>query len=422
MYEQHFDEASFLWLQWERGLVAPEYVLDEVSEFEERLLAHVDGLVLGGTPVAEWLLAPALEETELERRTVAAYTLLSPEVPSGSELVRTALEAAPPKVLPAFQRALEAREREALPSWLPTLLKQEEPGRLALALEVCAWHGMHPGPGLPGLLGHEEPTVAAAALRVAARLDEGVEPDVLRRHLDSPVPALRDAAIEAGLLGGHRSAWVACQSALEKGAPGLRLPALVLAMGGDARDLERLKNLLAEPRHRPDALWALGFSGQPSAAEACLEWMEDKAVSHLAAEAFCAITGLHLEERFIASSPEEESLPALEEEDLDADLNPKAEDALPRPVAAQVSAWWKEARKDFELERRYLNGKPFRAEVLLEALLTAPMRRRHVLALELALRSRGELRVPTRAFTPHQRKALAAVRAATPARFSRPFV
>ncbi|WP_375767147.1 TIGR02270 family protein [Archangium gephyra] len=420
--EEHLDEAAFLWLQWERSLVASQYALNEVTGIEERLLAHVDGLVIGGAPAAEKLLIPALEAQEdMVRVTAAAYTLLGSEDPSSAEAVRTALESASPESLPAFQRALELRGFEALPSWLPTLLKQEEPARLALALEVLASHGVDPGPVLPDLLRHEAPQVAAAALRAATRLRHPLERQVLQACLTSPASSLRDSAITAGLQKGHRAAWVACQAAVDSRAPELRLPALVLALSGDAREVERLKRLLDEPSHRPDALWALGFSGHPAAAELCLQWMEDEAVSHLAAEAFCAITGLSLEGRLAAPRAEEDPLPALEEETLDADLTPRPEDDLPRPVAVEVLAWWKEARENFELDRRYLQGKPFGTEVLCESLLLAPMRRRHTLALELALRSRGELQVPTRTFTPYQQKALEAVRTAVPSGLSRPF-
>jgi uncharacterized protein (TIGR02270 family) len=419
--EEHLDEAAFLWSQWERSLVAPNYVLDEVAGIEERLLAHVDGLVIGGAPAAERLLIPALETEEVERVTAAVHTLLASDAPSGAEAVRTALETAAPEVLPAFQRALELKGFESLPSWLPTLLKQDEPARLVLALEVFASHGVDPGPVLPGLLRHEAPEVATAALRVATRLRHPLERQVLQACLVSPVTALRDSAILAGLQRGQRAAWAACQDAVDSRTPEFRLPALVLALSGEEREVERLKRLLDEPRYRPDALWALGFSGRPSAAESCLEWMEDDAVSHLAAEAFCAITGLSLEEGLVAPRTEEDPLPPLEEEALDIDLTPRPEEDLPRPVAAQVLAWWKEARKRFELDRRYLHGRPFGTEALRESLLTAPMRRRHALALDLALRSRGELRVPTRAFSVHQRKAMEAVRTAVPSTLSRSF-
>ncbi len=421
MYEQHLDEAEFLWARWEHSLVAPDHVLDEVTELEERLLAHLDGLVLGGAPVAERLLASAVESEDPHQVASAVYVLLSPELPAGSEIVRAALQTAAPEVLSAFHRGLQVREREALPSWLPDLLKQEEPARQALSLEVLTSHGVDPGATLTGLLRHEAPGVAAAALRAAARVRLRLESNLLRAHLDSPKPAVRDAAIEAGLLGGHKAAWLACRKAVETGAPSLRLPALMLALGGDPQDEARLKHLLTEPDHRPDGLWALGFCGRPSAAEVCLQWMKDETVAHLAAEAFCAITGLHLQGHLVAQPTEEDALPPLEEEDLDADLVPKPADDLPHPAAEAVAAWWEEARKGFDPERRYLYGKPFGAATLLEALWTAPMRRRHALSLHLLLNSRGTLRVPTQTFTSTQLKALEAVRAAPPSSYGRSF-
>jgi len=61
--EEHLSEAAFLWTQWERALVAPDYTLDETAELEERLLAHLDGLVTAGRPAIE-LLAPKVREGE----------------------------------------------------------------------------------------------------------------------------------------------------------------------------------------------------------------------------------------------------------------------------------------------------------------------------------------------------------------------
>ncbi|MFY2556014.1 TIGR02270 family protein [Corallococcus terminator] len=414
--EQHLSEAAFLWSQRERGLFAPNLVLVDVAETEERLLAHMDGLAVAGPPAVEKLLIPALEEMEAEQVAAATYTLLNIQEPPGIDLVRTALEMAGPEVLPAFYRALELWDSAALRSWVPFLLKQEDPARLALSLELLASHEVDPGPPLPELLRHEDSRVVAAALRVAARLHHPVDRHLFHTSLSSTVPALRDAALETGLRGGRRSAWAACQSAVESTAPDLSFPALLVALGGEARDVERLRQLLHEPRHRPATLWALGFSGRRSAAETCLEWMEDPAVSHLALEAFRSITGLPQEERFAAPPIEEDPLPPLDE-DLAADLTHGPEDDLPRPATMEVLAWWKMERQRFDLERRYLHGEPFGMEALRAALLTGPMRRRHVLALELELRSRGSLNVPTRAWTAVQRKAVAKLSAAAPSLF-----
>jgi uncharacterized protein (TIGR02270 family) len=272
-------------------------------------------------------------------------------------------------------------------------------------------------------LTHAEPQVAAAALRAVSRARLPLEPAVLQRALDSKEPALREAAILAGLAGGHRASWAACQSAAEAREPEEHgLPLLLLGMSGDERDVKRLLELLSNEALRPGVLWALGFSGRVAAADACVELMRNKPVAALAGEAFSAITGLRIAEEYaLPPEEEEEALPPLEEENLDADLTPKPEDALPKPRAESVAAWWQEARKRMDVKQRYLSGQPFTPQALLDALVSAPMRRRHALALELALRSRGAIQVPTRGFVAQQLTAVKAARAVPASSFSRPF-
>jgi uncharacterized protein (TIGR02270 family) len=192
-------------------------------------------------------------------------------------------------------------------------------------------------------------------------------------------------------------------------------------MSGDERDVERLLELLSNEKLRPDVLWALGFSGRVAAADACVELMRNKPVAALAGESFSAITGLRIAEEYAAPREEEdEALPPLEE-DLAADLTPKPEDALPRPEPERVAAWWQQERQRLDAKQRYLAGQPFTPQALLDALSSAPMRRRHALALELALRSRGAIQVPTRAFVMPQLDALKAARSVQASAFSRPF-
>lgn len=124
----------------------------------------------------------------------------------------------------------------------------------------------------------------------------------------------------------------------------------------------------------------------------------------LAGEAFCAITGLRLEADFLL--PRTGASESFEQEDLDADLTPRPEDDLPMPRGGAVAAWWKTARAEFAPGQRYLRGRLMDAPVLLEGLALEPMRRRHVLARELALRTRGACRVQTRARVGQQRAML----------------
>lgn len=423
VYEEHLDEAAFRWSQWEKALDAPDYTLAEVAELEELLAAHLDGLVLGGTRVARRLLEPALASDEPERVVAAALALLGGEEPPGPSAVLAALPLAAPAMLPAFRRALELALPSAIPAEFTSLLKKEEaaPELLALVFDTLSAQGLVTLPLCSPFFSHPEPQVAAAALRAAggyaavnARLP--LDPGVVQRALESPEPVLRDAAIVAGLLGGHRRAWTACQAVAASPSPDGRLPRLLLALGGDERDTARLVELLSHEAPRPEVLWALGFTGSIAAAEACLEWMRQAPVAALAGEAFSAITGLRIEGPYATERQEPEA-----EESLDANLVPGPEAALPLPQADAVAEWWREARTRMDARKRYLAGQPWTPQGLLDALASAPMRRRHVLALDLELRSRGSLRVPTRAFAARQRAAWEQARSATPSSFSRSF-
>ncbi|NMO13789.1 TIGR02270 family protein [Pyxidicoccus fallax] len=421
--EEHLNEAAFRWNQWEKALDAPDYTLEEATELEEHVAAHVDGLVLGGEPVVERLLVPALAD-EPERVVAAALALLQADGPYGPAAVLAALPAAEPPALGALRRAFELGPTPAIPPALTALLKKEDavPELFALVLDTLGAHGLATAPLCSPFLSHPEAPVAAAALRAASRARLPVEPAVLQRALDSEEPSLRDAAILAGLMNGHRAAWAACQSAVESRASDVKLPLLLLGLSADERDVKRLLELLPDEALQRRVLFALGFSGRVAAADACVELMRHKPVAALAGEAFSAITGLRIAEEYAAPREEEEdALPPLEQENLDADLSSKPEDSLPQPQPESVMAWWQKERPRLDAKQRYLSGQPFTPQALLDALTTAPMRRRHALALELALRSRGAVQVPTRTFAAHQLAALKTARSAPASSYSRPF-
>jgi hypothetical protein len=92
----------------------------------------------------------------------------------------------------------------------------------------------------------------------------------------------------------------------------------------------------------------------------------------------------------------------LADERLDERALPPPEAALPALDAEQVGAWWEDNRARFAPGGRYLYGEPMRGEAVVGALRRGPTRRRHALALEVAMRSRGRLTVETRAFSRRQ--------------------
>jgi uncharacterized protein (TIGR02270 family) len=407
--EEHLDEAAFQWVQWERALVAPDFNLAETAEREERLLAHLEGLE--DEAATDAVLRPAFDSEDATRISAAAYALLAQgEV----DEVLMRLRGAGREARAAIRRALEVSEAPGLGARLLELLKLDDAALQADVLEALAFRQEVPPEMLACFFVHEEHRARVVALRGATPMPEDSMRRLLPALLDSSHPGIRTASMEAGLTSGARAAWEACRQAVKaRNAHGLEAMVL-LAFGGDDADAALLVELLEEAELRPHALWALGFSGREVAMEACLNYLDEPSVARLAGEAFSAMTGLYLEGPYAlppGERPEGAPPPPELQEDLDADLVPRPEDDLPWPHVAAVRAWWDEARKRFDKGTRYLLGQPFSGPVLVDALETSPMRRRHVLAREVAIRTQGMHVIPTRAFTHRQREALARARA-----------
>jgi uncharacterized protein (TIGR02270 family) len=221
--------------------------------------------------------------------------------------------------------------------------------------------------------------------------------------LESSDAAVRDAAIEIGLMHGMQSAWNTARNIVKSGALGNGTALFALAMSGETSDLNYLLSALSNEEHRAVALFAIGFSGCAQAAQACLEYINDSKMARIAGEAFSAITGLQIQDEFCQEEePKSTKLIALEDDDLDADLVPGPEMNLPIPNTAGVEQWWNKNRKRFDPALRYINGLPLNGSALIDAFRSATMRRRRALAFEIAVRSRGEMQIETRTWAKHQ--------------------
>ena len=390
IYEEHLDEAAFLWGQWESALDAPNYALpDVIVGPEERLRAHLDGLVLGGAPVAEKLLLPALGDEDAGKVAAAAWALLQGEDADHLDGVFDALTKAEKKeVRAALGRAFELSLRADLVTRVTPLFAASSPSTQAVILNVVSARGaMSTLPPLETLLVTRHPELLAAALRALSRTPHPEQARLVEPALSSAYVAIREAAIEAGMMLGMRAAWQACNKLVARNASGSKLAMALLALGGEAADLNTVIKKLTVKTMQRDALWALGFSGTVEAADAVLELVDDEELAKLVGEAFTTITGAPIFGALAKVGETDNTSPPEVIEDDDAPLPVlKPEDGLPVPNGERLRAWWEKTKGQFSPGARYIYGQPATPETLHLALEQGPTWRRRVWSLEVAVR------------------------------------
>ncbi len=411
--DEHLRESEFLLTTRERLLDAPHYDLDELATGpDQRLLAHLDGLVLAGPRVAERLLLAKLgdDPTAEDLEQVCAATLallLEPD----RQLCQRALAVLDKEGMPEQRcgvvRALQLVRHAWLDAWLIQTLDTAPPAGIAARFEALADPTIVPDAWLRAGLASSDLALARAAARLARRSHDRDTLAALAPLAHADDPELRRITLESALCqhvpGAWESAlyWARCPDEST-----VRRAAMVwLALLGDAGVRTELVAQVDDPTRRAHAVWALGFSGSPAGVDRCVELLADDQLGRLAGEVVVAVAGLPTDDQqFWRAEPEDDpesdpdqDLPELEA-DLAADLLPPPDDGLPLPNPESIAVWWHAHRDEFDFERRYLGGHLLRGDVLTRALRHTPMRRRHALALELALRTSGALVLDTRAF------------------------
>jgi hypothetical protein len=258
--------------------------------------------------------------------------------------------------------------------------------------------------------------------------------DKLTSHRD---PSVRESALVACLAWGLPHAWQRCERlALDREQDAPFATHLYAALGGRTAHA-RLAKLLENPVRRASAIAALGYAGSPRHVPELLELVrsDDVLEAKRAAIAIALITGLNLAEdayviapaplpetprgpleEFPPESPEDvaeaaAALPALEDDDLDANLVPPPQDVISPPNPDAIERFWKEVGPTFHEQHRYHLGKP-RPEPIdwLDLLVQAPLYARHVLAIAFGIRTGGRAFFDTRLFCEQQRQQLALIR------------
>ncbi len=350
LLEEHAGEAAFLAELRSQAFVSYRQTLTSLAELDERLLAHLDGLLVA--PDAAWELAGAgLTSDQPGEAFVAAWLALA----GGDDAWTDALEGAlvEPASLEGLSGALRLARGEHVERRLTRLASREDLVVRALALDALAFRG-RPAGAAPAraLLESGHPVARMAGINVAARGRLRDLRPLLSAAAGDPQEWLAARALQAMALLADREAAALARGALRRpdraGAAAIRLLGLIGASG----DVAAVAGL-ATGAHAREALIALGRLGEPSSFATLLDACEDPKRARAAGHGFEILTGARLEAEHLSRPP----APPSDEEEEALEFDP--DDGLAWPDPARVRTWWEARGARAKRGARWRRGEPF---------------------------------------------------------------
>jgi len=292
--EEHVEELAFLWGRRQTALRDSDYTLRAFSDLEERIAAHLHGVIAVGERAL-----PLLEDTLAQDDPLAAFAAAFSLLHSGADAARS-------RVLDAFSHAQGERFtglRDALchgpldpaAPQLDALFRSGAAPVAIAAGEALAFHDALPASreDLQRFLRHDDAVVRGHAWRLVGYIGASVDPKNYAAAMREQPGPTRRAALDAGAWCGEQGILAACRK-LATDAPAQSLDALeLLAILGGPDDLPRFRALADARDLGPTRFRLLGAFGQPALMETVLAGIADPepATAAAAGAAFTKMTG-----------------------------------------------------------------------------------------------------------------------------------
>jgi uncharacterized protein (TIGR02270 family) len=358
LYCSHLEEIDLLLSQRFALFRDPEVEWLQVADFEERLMAHLDGIVIGGEEAVK-VAAEYLRDIDSDIIAGAALALAYSEVPYAIDIIFEELAKGDEKIMPAYILALKYPPNKKVSQNLITFLSNPKPILRAAALEILGYRRDAKWEMIAKGLDDSEPAVIKAAISAAIRIrDKKLEPMLRNLAGNKDISIAHEAVLAILLLG---SKWPLdylrgfCMAKQEDygNAP------IYLALSSDLPDCDLL--MKSEGGKSAAGTTALGIIGNIDSIDFLLSSLksEDDAIKISAAESLQLITGANLTEEHII----QEEWPGLEDDTVETE-----ETAVMRISTSynEWSVWWNERHKNYDTKTRWRLGKPFSETVLID--------------------------------------------------------
>lgn len=384
-----------LWEARDHAVRDPAYDLESLTELDERLVAHLDGLRSGGDAAYAIACAP-LDQPEVG--DVFAVAVLATERGDIDTLARMLDGTAGTlKLARGVVSGLGFCSFEAVSDVLPGLVDDANPAILRfMGIAACAAHRRDPGPLLGYALSDPDPLLRARAYRAAGELGRTDLTGELTRAANDPDEACR-----------FWSAW----SATLLGAP--EGPRTLLSLVGRSKSFGARAALTAVrklgPRDYTDtlrwmmnnapraALFAIATIGDPTFVPWVIEQTREVETARASGRALSILTGVDLPASNLHARPPAgfSARPSDDPDDEDVSMDPDEHFAWPNPQA--LTEWWRKKESTFTRHKRYLMGQEMTDELLEAALRGGSQPVRASAAEELVVRDPGRMLFEVRA-------------------------
>lgn len=383
---RHAEEAAFLWLLRDRAVARPQYTLSTLTELDQRVEAHLDGLRVAGETGARLARDQFLEYCEPGEAFTAAHLAFEA---ARTDTILALLEAAEgnPSLVRGIVSAVGWLTEEAAAVALPMLQAWGTPIALHIGLAGAA---VRRGPIPARVLdaGLRDPACRARAIKAVGEMGDTGRLAAVRDHLGDRDLEVRFAAAwtVARLSGDPRAINELQTIAMTESRYRHRAAELVVRQLDPAAARQWIEMLQQIPGCERVAIQAVGAQGDPVLVPRLLDQMMVTPLARLAGEAFGMITGAHLaNDKLDATLPEGfEATPTDDPDDALIDLDP--DDGLDWPNPKAVREWWSVNRRRIPVGTRHLCGRPINDDHLRTLLRDAYQRQRAGAAIELALR------------------------------------
>jgi len=416
IYQEHLEEASFLYEQRLTLFDDPEVTWLDIDDFEERFEAHIDGLVVGEDLALEVCKQQAGEGDFGELHAAVCVFCRQDR----KELVLEVLEELDPEDGERMQAFSDALKYEFPGGWQGDffqMLPDDELKSIPILADLFGYRRMQAGNGFIKILDDLPASALPKVIWALGRIGAEDARKSLVKYLEREDTTICSAATLSLLRMGDKQTISRCLEHVRSQS----WPHIPLGLGGSRSAVQPLLELAGTGKAEGDCLIALGLLGDISAVDRLLGHIGNSELAESAATAFNLITGAEIyEEAFI---PEEIDEDELFEEELEKFKEqgelPKRPDGEPFGITIERLSqnpddwhqWWAENRSSFQANIRYRNGKPYSPACLLENLESEKSvhKVRQLASEELVIRYGVDVPFETDMFVAQQKQALAKI-------------